>query len=388
MARTLLWASLVSAVIAGIIGVGCSGGGDSGTGAGGSGGQAGHGGQGGQGGEGGMAPSCDPSAPAAGCLSFSHSYGIQTVESGQEVASLCQSWTLNNPEEMWVNAVELKNDGAYHHSNWFFVPNTKFDLPDGAWDCSANGFDELGAAVAGGVLFAQSTQSKDETQKFPDGVAVRIPPYSRIVGSTHLLNTTGAKLETSLSMTVTTIPKADVKVTLVPFRLTYADLHIPPMSSAQFTASCDLKTASTAGPWGMNLYYVLPHYHKLGAGFTLSTLGGPDDGKELDSITGFNGEARGKVFDPPIDMTAASGFTFSCSFHNPTTSEVVWGIGDQEMCEMLGFADSKLVYDASVGDGQNMVGATQNGVVMNTGPCSILSLPWDPNKAGGTPPTK
>jgi hypothetical protein len=187
-------------------------------------------------------------------------------------------------------------------------------------------------------------------------------------------------------MTITTIPKADVKVALAPFRLTYHDLHIPPMASAQFSSDCDLKTAST--DWSMKLYYVLPHYHKLGSSFSLATLGGPDDGKVLDSITGFNGEARGKAFDPPIDMGAANGFSFSCGYQNPTTKEVGWGIGDQEMCEMLGFADSKTVYDAYVGDGDNVVGATQNGTVMNSGKCTILSLPWDANKPGGVPPSK
>jgi hypothetical protein len=368
MTRNRRWGSLISAMVAL---VGCGGSEPAGTG-----GQGGHGGQ--------PVTSCDPSAPTAGCNTFHHSYGTQTIEPGQEVASLCQSWTLDNPEEVWVNAVELHNDGAYHHSNWFFVPNTQFTQPDGAWDCTQAGFDELAAAVSGGVLFAQSTQSKEETQKFPAGVAVRVPPYARVVGSTHLLNTTSGQLTTSLSMTISTIPKADVKVALVPFRLTYHDLHIPPMASAEFTSACDFKAASTS--WSLKLYYVLPHYHKLGTSFSLSTLGGPDDGKVLDSVTGFDGEARGKTFDPPIDMSAANGFSFTCGYQNPTTKEVGWGIGDQEMCEMLGFADSALVYDAYVKDGDNMVGATQNGAVMNSGPCTILALPWNPNKPGGVPP--
>jgi hypothetical protein len=331
---------------------------------------------------------CDPNAPAAGCSEFSHSYGSQTVTSGQEIGALCQSWTLNNPEEMWVNAVELHNDGAYHHSNWFFVPNTTYSQPDGSWDCAANGFDELQAALAGGVLFAQSTQSKEETQQFPPGVAVRIPPYSRVVGSTHLLNTMPSTLTTSLSMTITAIPKSDVKVALTPFRLTYHDLHIPPLASSSFTSSCDLKTAAAAmmTPFTPKVYYILPHYHKLGTSFHLETFGGPSDKQEIYSITGFNAEARGKAFDPPIDMSAANGFTFTCGYSNTTTAEVGWGIGTQEMCEMLGFADSPLVYDAYVNDGANQVGPTTDGVVTNSGPCTILDLPWDPNKAGGVPP--
>ena len=45
------------------------------------------------------------------------------VERGEEVSGECQSWTLNNDEPLFVSKVRQTNDGAWHHSNWFFVPN-------------------------------------------------------------------------------------------------------------------------------------------------------------------------------------------------------------------------------------------------------------------------
>lgn len=339
---------------------------------------------------GGAGPSCDPAKDDSSCLTFEHAFDPQTVKSGEEISGRCESWTLNNPESIWVNTVRLVNDGAYHHSNWFFVPNTDYTQPDGTWDCNAAGFSELKAALDGGVLFAQSTQSTDEPQKFPEGAAVRIPPYSRIIASTHLLNASSATVTTTLHLTIEAIKKEDVNVALVPFRLTYHDLHIPAHMQAKFESKCDFKTASmTPGkPFSMKLYYVLPHYHKLGTEFSIAKLGGPDDGAALDALQGFNGEANGKTFDPPVDLSMNNGFTFSCSYRNPTADEVGWGIGNQEMCEMLGFADSPLVYDGYVKDGDNVVGATTNGTVMNTGPCTILDVAWDPNKPGGMPPKK
>jgi hypothetical protein len=47
----------------------------------------------------------------------------------------------------------------------------------------ARGTDE-----ADRFLFALSTQSHEETQQLPEGSAIRIPPYSRIIGASHLLN--------------------------------------------------------------------------------------------------------------------------------------------------------------------------------------------------------
>ena len=67
---------------------------------------------------------------------YSHDFTDFTVKPGEEVLGQCQSWTINNPEEIWFNAVELVQDEASHHSNWMFVPDDKFDGPDGVWKCS------------------------------------------------------------------------------------------------------------------------------------------------------------------------------------------------------------------------------------------------------------
>jgi hypothetical protein len=336
-------------------------------------------------GAGGSSSTCTPAE--AGCLEFSHTFSVETVAPGQEIASLCQIYTLNNPDEIWVNAVELDNDGAYHHSNWFFVPNTDttFQAADGAFMC--NTFDEVSTAVAGGVLYAQSTQVKHEVQQFPPGVAVRIPPWSRILGQTHLLNVAPAPVTTTLRMTVTAIPKAQVTVKLTPFQLVYHDLHIPAEASAYFSGSCDFAAAAAMGgaPYALKLYYALPHYHKLGTKFRLSYYGGANDGAAIDTLGGFDGEAHGKTYDPPLDLGSNKGVTFGCGYTNPTSSMIGWGLGSEEMCEMLGFADSSLAFVGEVADGAGMVTGMMGSTILNSGPCGVLAVGWDQNKAGGMP---
>src|SRR5690349_10921120 len=109
-----------------------------------------------------------------------------TIGAGVEEEDTCQSWTLNNPTELWVSGISQHNDGGYHHANWFFVPDDQFDVPDGTWSCNEHGFAELQAAILGGYLFALSTQSHDEAQELSEGDAIRIPPYSRVIGASHL----------------------------------------------------------------------------------------------------------------------------------------------------------------------------------------------------------
>src|SRR5262249_26614422 len=128
---------------------------------------------------------CDPTVQAC---TLEASISTITVAAGHEDEDTCQSWTLNNPTELWVSGVTQHNDGAYHHANWCFVPDDDFVLPDGTWSCSDNKFTEFSAALLGGYLFAMSTQSHEERQDLPAGNAIRIPPYSRVIGSSHLLN--------------------------------------------------------------------------------------------------------------------------------------------------------------------------------------------------------
>lgn len=330
---------------------------------------------------------CDPSH---GACTLERELSTTTVAPGQEISGLCQSWTLDNPEEIWVDSVTMHNGGGYHHSNWFFVPDDIYQHADGAWDCSEVGFDELVAAVAGGFLFAQSTQVSDEDQTFQDGAAVRIPPYSRIIGSTHLLNVGDVTLASPMTLRVHTLPPADVRVKLVPSRATYFDLNLAANKASTVSTSCELAQhyQQTIGlPLKERIHYVLPHYHALGTSAEIALVGGPRDGEVILHAAGF-GEASGKSFSPPIDLAAAgaTGLRFSCTFMNDTAREVHWGIGDQEMCEFALFVDSDMAFDGSVKNGTGaLVGTGPGGEDLHEGPCDMFTLKWDFANPGGLP---
>jgi hypothetical protein len=326
-------------------------------------------------------------APIVGTV-YEHAFEEVSMEAGEEFSGVCQSWVLNNETELWVNAVEFVSDGLYHHSNWFFVPEGKNNYKPGKWmNCYEEGFSELDAAIAGGVLFAQSTQVARDLQKFPDGVAVRIPPNSRVIAATHLLNTSPQTETTGLTMRIYTIDSAEVTVKLSPFRLTYGALDIPAGSTAEFTSNCDLDDLFQklkGEPLNLKLYYALPHYHALGHGFRLGIHGGPQDGKTLFELGPFGADPFGRVFDPPVDLAGATGLSFTCGFRNPTDKAVGWGIGDQEMCVMLGFAESELAFDASV-DENTVLGPDAENVVQNIGDCSVIGFGFSQLKEGGLP---
>lgn len=315
----------------------------------------------------------DPNQRAA---ELPHSFGEQTLAAGEEITP-CVQWTLNNDEPIYINTVTLGTDGGFHHSNWFVVPDTLYTGEDGYFNCSDRGFSEISAAVDGTVLFAQSTQAREEVQSLPEGVVIKVPPNHKVIGSLHLLNIAPRELTTGLRMQLDIIHPDDVDTVVTPFRLSYLDLDIPAESETRFTGECNIAEKyeqSTGEPFDMKLYWVLPHYHELGNYFKLEIIGGQRDGEQLFELAGFNAEANGQEFNPPVDLSGATGLRFTCGFDNPRSESVGWGIGDQEMCVMLGFADMSAMIDASVAGGNHVV-EERDGIVYQEGSCGTLVLP-------------
>lgn len=304
-----------------------------------------------------------------------HSFGWTQLGAFEETEP-CVQWTLNNDEPIYVNTVTLVNDGGFHHSNWLVVPETKFAGEDGFFDCGDRGFNELEAAISGTVVFAQSTQSREEVQALPPGVVIKIPARHKVIAGVHLLNLGSTSLDTELRMALELIHPKRVDVVVAPFRFTYSDLHIPPMQRSRFTGTCtfdDEYMSAVGKPLDLKLYYVLPHFHYLGDSFKIDVVGGPEDGTNLYTLDGFDADANGRAFDPPFDFTGAEGIRVYCGYDNWRDVEIGWGIGDQEMCVMLGLADSAAIMDLSVSEGSAVVG--QDGdVLLNEGPCDPLVI--------------
>ncbi len=306
------------------------------------------------------------------------SFEAISVKAGEEISNKCQSWTLNNDEPMYVSKVRQRNDGAWHHSNWFFVPDTTYPGPDGTWDCDERGFRDVSAALSGGAFFAQSTQTFEELQAFQEGAVLEIPPRHKIVGGVHLVNISASPLDTALSLDIETIPEEEVQVRLRPIAFTNTALDIEPQAVSRYAMTCDLgrEFENVLGrPPDYNIYYVLAHYHEWGNYFRLSFVDEAGGERTIFELENSIGEPLGTTLDPPMSSESAGRLRVECGYINNTDERLTYGLAGHEMCVFLAYSDADLKIGAASGNNVAM-GPNKDGVFMNETACgAVLAVP-------------
>jgi len=301
---------------------------------------------------------------------MAHSFESLTIDAGAEISNLCQSWTLDNDEPLYVAKIRQRNDGAWHHSNWFFVPESEYPGPDGTWNCDERGFHDVAAALTGGAFFAQSTQTFQELQAFQEGAVLEIPPRHKIVGGVHLVNVSASALETALSFEIETVPEESVRVRLRPMAFSNTTLDIEPQAESRFGMTCDVGLSSA-----YNIYYVLAHYHEWGNYFRLSFVDDDGGDRTIFELKNSIGEPLGITLDPPISSQNASKLRVECGYINNTDQPLTYGLAGHEMCVFLAYTDADFKIGASSGDNTAM-GPNEDGIYMNETACGgVLAVP-------------
>lgn len=334
-------------------------------------GDSGDGSPAGTGGSGGAGEGTDSFEPT-----LEHTFEPVIVDAGSD-DYWCQSWTLNNDEPLYVNKVRQRNGGSWHHSNWYHLPEGLFGA-DGTWRCNDRDFTQARAVVLGGAIFAQSTQAFEETQAFPPGTVIVVPPRSMIVGDVHLFNPSAAPLETALTMGLLALDETNVSVRLREVSFALNDIAIDPQRRSRWAQTCDLEGLVSES---FNVYYVLGHYHQFGNYFKLSFIddvGGETTITELDNV----GDVLGVTVDPPLNSAGAKKLRYECGYNNTTDRTLVWGnAGEDEMCQFLAYIDGDTRIGAfPEGETPELVGETDDGVLMYEVSCGGAAFGLPPNE--------
>jgi hypothetical protein len=241
---------------------------------------------------------------------------------------------LRGPSRI-VGGAKLTVGKGMHHGNIVarrktgegIRPCPKEDNPD---IIGGEGFDVVNG---GSVLFGSSTQvSGVEWRTFADGEGFPIKDASEIVARMHYLNPGSEPLTVAPKYEWFTIDESKVVHKLAPFLWELIRFKIPPKSEKTLTATCML-------PPGMHIVSAMPHMHARGTSFTAGFVGGALDGEPFLQSRGYDPE-NGVIFqyEPALDLSQAEGVTFSCTWRNELDKELGEGIGENEMCILMGYA--------------------------------------------------
>ena len=291
----------------------------------------------------GQKPMAGPPAHTVG--GFTVTVPTMNLAPGQETTPcLIFPLVVDGPSRL-VGGASLSVGPGLHHGNITTRPKTG----DGVRPCPAG--PDLGPVAdigsGGAVLFGSSTQHiGDEWQHFPAGMAYRVPPDQEIVARLHFLNASPNPLSVTPAYRWYTVDEASLSQELGPFAWVYDKFTIPPMSAKTITGSCSFYRP-------MHVVSVLPHMHRMGTRFTAGFLGGALDGTLFLDSRGYDPD-NGVLtqYDPSIDLGQGDGATFSCTWQNTLDKALGYGIGDNEMCILFGYAwPPANSYTATAGDG-------------------------------------
>jgi hypothetical protein len=126
-------------------------------------------------------------------------------------------------------------------------------------------------------------------------------------------------------------------------------------------------------PLDFSLYYVLPHYHRLGIGMNVEMSGGTRDGETIYRENARIGEPLGKTLWPAVSLAGADGIRFACDYDNSTDRTIGFGNGSQEMCMMLAFTDSNFVWGGGVLRGAPRSLGAVDDVAVFGGECDVIA---------------
>ncbi|HEY5945087.1 MAG TPA: hypothetical protein VIV40_06330 [Kofleriaceae bacterium] len=305
-------------------------------------------------------------------------FGPFSVAAQEEVTTLCAQITLHNTETVYVNTVELTTGPGFHHSNWFFVPEHIFAGDDGVFTCKDRNFDIAAAAVTGGVFFAQSTQTEHEVQAFPAGMAIPLPPKTKLVAQLHLLNRGDDAVSLTPKIAITTLDEADVKTKLAGISMEYHPLSLPPRMRSRFTVDCDLgdlHQTNLGRPPDFNIYYTLAHYHQYGTKMELEAVTPDEQATTIYTTSNSIGDALGGQLKPAFNMAGNTRLRLTCEYYNNTDAMIWYGNGDGEMCVFLAFSDSAWLWGGGVLDQtpDPTSGVNDGGVMSFSRKCQLFT---------------
>jgi hypothetical protein len=245
---------------------------------------------------------------------------------GGEEGTVCLQVRLDNATP--IDVVRLHNtlSPASHH---FIV--SKVTDPAGA-EVPLTPCTPFGGATRGAPLTI--TQKHDDDIALPPGVSYHLEASQIMHLELHYLNAAtepaDVKAETELFLAPAGAASQEATVMLIGT----ADILVPPGATGDTGPKF---TALPEGMDGVHFFGLTGHTHRFGTSVEVSSAAGPEQaGSLLYSPQPFIWDAPEMIhLEPAIELPAGGGFSFRCTWNNPTPDVI--GFGESALAEMCFF---------------------------------------------------
>ena len=259
-------------------------------------------------------------------------FRLQATISPSDEREFCK-FVVAPPEELWMYADEVQFTSGSHHfllyqTNYDEIPtvNEHGDPVDtsGVFDCSQGATDGWDVSrVIGGSQSGEGGRH----ERFPEGVALRLPANAVLLMNAHYLNSSPDTLSPEVRINLyhrdpaLVHTEGDVLFLYNPF------IHVPPRGMSRARYRCPVHSDIT-------LVDVQSHMHRRGVGFEARLMGSETpfyentDWEEVPVET-FGGAG--------MEITAGSWLDYHCDYDNPEDRDVYQGFKTtDEMCMLVG----------------------------------------------------
>jgi Copper type II ascorbate-dependent monooxygenase, C-terminal domain len=107
------------------------------------------------------------------------------------------------------------------------------------------------------------------------------------------------------------------------------DFLIPPHTVGKIGASC--------GTFGGRVVEMMPHTHKLSQGVTVDRIRLDGTEERVLDQGAFDTASDIKIYEPALALENGDKLRYECTFNNSTDHDVVYGLGENEMCVVFGY---------------------------------------------------
>jgi len=264
----------------------------------------------------------DPTVP--GFASQSWTLTEQVIQPGDEV-QICHYQELTN-EEMWVTSFDSAQGKHGHHLIIFKARVT--ETPGTVRDCtSAEDMVRLSPIISS-VQFG--------LERFPEGMAIRVPRGTQVVLQQHYVNTSLKPIRVKDVAWMEVVPKESVLIPAGFFGLGNIDFEITPSPNGEEqTISFDCEA-----PRDMNILLAGPHMHEWGTRFSTQFGTSSADFETIINVDPWEAWMRDEPpvvnwsKEAPYLLREGTIMRTNCTFKNDQASTLIF---PKEMCATYGY---------------------------------------------------